>query len=151
VSYTAESGRRQILGDAAEAADELSQALSALGEAYELLDEHSADVMEAELFQPLQAAYGQLKRTHAEFAARHGLPGREFRPATLSLPADARATIDRAAEAVQRADEQLAELQDSMLPVEVGDQELRAGLSRVRSLMAPVPSRAHQLIRTIGR
>ncbi|HUB76963.1 MAG TPA: hypothetical protein VL977_07890 [Solirubrobacteraceae bacterium] len=151
MSYTAESGRRQILDDVAAGIDDLGEALSALSDAYELLDEQTADAMEGQLFAPLQAAYGQLKRTHVEFAARHGLPGREFPPAALAHPVGPRATIDRATGAVARVDERLATLQDSMLPVEVGDQELRAGLARVRSLLDPFEGRASQLIRTLGR
>jgi hypothetical protein len=151
MSYTTESGRLQILGDVAAGADQMAVALSALGDAYEALDEQTADAMEAQLFRPLQAAYGQLKRTHSEFAARHGLPGREFRPATQAHPTDPRTTIDRAADAVQHADETLAGLQDSMLPVDVGDRELREGLSRARTLIGPFQNRADDLIRILGR
>jgi hypothetical protein len=61
------------------------------------------------------------------------------------------ALIERAADAAYDADQSIAELQDSMLPVEVGDPELRAGLSQVRETLAPVPSRARGLIRTVGR
>ena len=45
----------------------------------------------------------------------------------------------------------LAELQDSLLPVEVGDRELRTGLADVRSTLSGVPDRAHELIRVLGR
>ena len=151
MTYTAQSGREQILGDVVTAASELAEALAALGDAYERLDEHMADRVEEQLFRPLQAAYGQIKRTHAEFAARYDLPGSEFANANPHLPEDPRLTIERAAESIRTADEMLAELQDSMLPVEVGDQELRAGLSRVRSLIDLLPSRGEELIRTLGR
>jgi hypothetical protein len=151
MSYTAESGRRQILEDIAAGVDDLGRALSALGDAYELLDDLTAEALERELFAPLQAAYGQLKRTHSEFAARHGLPARDFPAAAPSLPAPARVTIDRATDLALGVDGRLAVLQDSMLPVEVGDQELRAGLARTRSLLAPLPARAGQLTRTLGR
>ena len=53
--------------------------------------------------------------------------------------------------AVTRADARLAQLQDSMRPVEVGDAELRAGLSEVRRLVADVPRRASELVRGLGR
>ena len=43
-----------------------------------------------------------------------------------------RGFLDMAVESVAGADDTLAELQDSMLPVEVGDAELRAGLADVR-------------------
>ena len=45
----------------------------------------------------------------------------------------------------------LAELQDSMMPVEVGDRELRAGLSETRESIAELPARARRLMRTQGR
>ena len=38
-----------------------------------------------------------------------------------------------------------------MLPVEVGDPELRAGLEEVRELLSALPGRARQLVRTLGR
>ena len=51
----------------------------------------------------------------------------------------------------ERADQILAELQDSMMPVEVGDRELREGLSAVRETIAELPARARQLMRAQGR
>ncbi len=57
----------------------------------------------------------------------------------------------RAIEALADADAGLASLQDSLLPVEVGDAELRAGLSEVRRGIADVPGRAARLVRVIGR
>jgi hypothetical protein len=62
-----------------------------------------------------------------------------------------RQLIERAGDAAYDADQSIAELQDSMLPVEVGDPELRAGLSQVRETLSPVPARARGLIRTLGR
>ncbi len=38
-----------------------------------------------------------------------------------------------------------------MLPVEVGDQELRADLEQVRALIGGFAARAHELERTLGR
>lgn len=49
------------------------------------------------------------------------------------------------------ADTELSELQDSMMPVEVGDAELRAGLAEVRELLADLPARAREFTRTLGR
>ena len=49
------------------------------------------------------------------------------------------------------ADRILAELQDSMLPVEVGDPLLRAGLEEVRSLLGAVAASARELVRVFGR
>ncbi len=45
----------------------------------------------------------------------------------------------------------LASLQDSLLPVDVGDEEVRAGLSAVRRGIADVPARARSIARTLGR
>ena len=61
------------------------------------------------------------------------------------------ALLDRAVDAAHEADQAIAELQDSMLPVEVGDPELRAGLSQIRETLAAVPLRARELVRTVGR
>ena len=52
---------------------------------------------------------------------------------------------------MEQAEQWIADLQDSMLPVEVGDEQLRAGLSETRSLLAPLPARASELVRTLGR
>jgi len=52
---------------------------------------------------------------------------------------------------VTEADLILTELQDSMLPVEVGDAELRAGLAEVREILADLGERARDLVRVIGR
>ena len=52
---------------------------------------------------------------------------------------------------VADADLRLSDLQDSMRPVEVGDAELRAGISEVRQLIGDVPASARELSRIIGR
>ena len=62
-----------------------------------------------------------------------------------------RGLLDSAVEAVAKADSALATLQDSMLPVEVGDAELRAGLEEVRRLLGDLRGRARELVRTLGR
>ena len=127
-------------------------ALALLSEAYERLDEQSADRLEQDLFQPVQTAYGRARRTHSEFAARCGLPSQTLTPAPLPAPSQSvRDLLVGAVEAAAKADTALATLQDSMLPVEVGDPELRAGLSEVRRLLGDVPARAQALQRTVGR
>ncbi|MBO0767617.1 MAG: hypothetical protein J2O48_02940 [Solirubrobacterales bacterium] len=151
MSYTADSGRRQIIDDAVVAANALGDALAALGEAYELLEEHEADRMEDTVFKPTQAAYGQLKRTLTEFAERYGLTGPNFRNSAVPAPTDPQTTLDRVSDQVQGAEDALAELQDTLLPVEVGDPELRAGLARTRTLVGPVPAAAGELMRNLGR
>lgn len=152
MAYSADDARERLLDDVADATDQLALAMAALGEAYEELDEHTADLLEEQLFRPVQAAYGRLRRVHSTFAARHGLAGRSFQASSGGLhSADPRVYVDRAVEAIERADQGLAELQDSMLPVEVGDRELREGLSEVRETIAELPARAHRLMRAQGR
>jgi hypothetical protein len=152
MAYNAGDARRSLLDDVGEATDQLALALASLGEAYEELDERTADQLEEELFRPVQAAYGRLRRTHAEFAERYGLPGRTFEASSGGLhSADPRVYVDRAVEAIEGADRGLAELQDSMMPVEVGDRELREGLAEVRATIAELPNRARRLMASRGR
>ncbi len=150
--YTTAEGRRQLLDTLASAADQIGLAGAYLGEAYEQLDEYAAERLEQQLFRPVQLAYGRARRVHAEFSERHGLPVREFQAPSPHVRAhDARGLIDSAVEAAARADGELGELQDSMLPVEVGDPELRAGLEGVRVLLSETREQAHRLARTLGR
>jgi hypothetical protein len=152
VSYTAADGRQQLLDTLGSATDSLAAAIASLSEAYEHLDERSADELESALFAPVQAAYGRARRTHAEFSRRHGLGARSFAPAAQAAPSrGVKELIETATEAVGAADATLATLQDSMLPVEVGDEELRAGLAQVRTQLGAVPSAARELVRRFGR
>lgn len=154
MTYTSDEGRRELLGATAEAAETIGVALAGLGAAYELVDDDTADRLESELFGPVQAAYGRAKRSHAEFAARVGLDAHAFGVAELApgaLPLDASGHVEQALEAIEHADDILSELQDSMLPVEVGDPELRAAIADVRTRLGGVPGRAHELLRTLGR
>jgi hypothetical protein len=152
VAYDSRQARQEMLDDLAVATDALGRALAALGEAYEQLDEQTADRLEEELFRTVQLAYGRLKRLHAEFARRHGAPAREFESAAAGLASQgARAFIDRAMAAAGASGQLIAELQDSMLPIEVGDPTLRAELAEVRNLLDGLPGRARELVRTLGR
>jgi hypothetical protein len=152
MAYVSAEARQELLDTIADAIDELGAALAALGEAYEQLDERAADTLEEQLFRPVQLAYGKAQRTHAGFAQRFGLTTRTFQPATRGVPSTGvKGFVADAVEAVARADGDLAELQDSMMPVEVGDAELRAGLAEVRERLAAVRSRADELLRTFGR
>jgi hypothetical protein len=152
MAYTTADARQQLLDTIAEAADKLGVALAALSEAYERLDERNADAVEEALFRPTQMAYGRARRAHAAFAERHGLPGRTFESAIAGAPAKrAKGFLDSAVSAIADADRLLATLQDSMLPVEVGDVEVRADLEQVRSLLAGLGGRARELERTLGR
>jgi hypothetical protein len=144
--------RTQILDDLAAANDQLALAVACLGEAFELFDVMSAERMEDELYRPIQKAYGRGKRTHAQFAERMGLPGDLFEtPSAGRTSQGARSFLERAAEATADADRRLAALQDSMLPIEAGDAELRAGLSEARELLAPVPGAVERFLSTLGR
>jgi hypothetical protein len=91
------------------------------------------------------------KRTHSSFASRYGLPGREFDAGVDIRPTTAGDLVERAVDELVNADDTIAALQDSLLPVEVGDPEVRAGLSQVRETIAPLPGRSHHLTRTLGR
>jgi hypothetical protein len=152
VSYIAGEARQELLDTLGEAIDDIAAALAALGGAYEQLGTVPADRLEEELFRPVQAAYGRAQRTHAGFAQRQGLPSRTFTPAPPGLPSTGiRGFLDSSVDSVAEADAVLAELQDSMMPVEVGDPELRAGLAEVRELLGDVRARAREFVRTLGR
>ena len=59
--------------------------------------------------------------------------------------------VQKMAAALADADRRVAELQDSMLPIEFGDAELRSGLNETRELLQPVPRAAAMFLRTLGR
>jgi len=153
MAYATQEARQHLLDTVAEAIAELQIAVAALGAAYEQLDEQSADRMEDALFRPVQTALGRAKRTHSGFAERHGLTATLQAEQTTGVPpsAGARGNLDRAAETVAEAALTIAELQDSMMPVEVGDAELRAGLADVRGAIGPIDDATHEFMRTLGR
>jgi hypothetical protein len=149
---TAAEARQQLLDELAAATNEIGFALASLGAAYEQLDEARADELEEALFRPVQLAYGRARRTHSEFAARHGMPAREFQERSPGLPSiGAKGFIDNAVVAVGKADTALAELQDSLLPVDVGDPVLRSALAGLRELVGGVGRNAREIVRVIGR
>ena len=82
---TAEEARQQLLDELADATDQIGTALTALGAAYEQLDVNRADELEEGLFRPVQLAFGRARRTHSEFAGRHGLAQRKFEPPSPGL------------------------------------------------------------------
>jgi hypothetical protein len=152
MSFTNEEGRRRLLDDVSEATTDLARSLACLTEAYEALDDDTADRLEEQMFRPVQAAYGRARRAHTEFASRYRLSDGAVTEASPGVAVhDPRAYIERAVEAVEAADQRIADLQDSMRPVDVGDTEVRAGLSETRALLAEVPARGRQLLRTLGR
>ena len=148
---TAEA-RGRILADLAAAIAQLGFGTACLGEAYEQLDDATADRLEQTLFRPLQKAYGRAKRTQASFANRFGLEATALASASPGLASQGvKVFVTRAATAAAEADRRLAELQDSMLPIEAGDTELRAGLAEIRELLAGVPPAANAFLRSFGR
>jgi len=152
MAITADEARRQILDDLGGAIDKAALAVASLGEAFEQLPEGAGDRLETELFRPVQRAYALGKRTHAGFAARNGLESGAFELPSPGLASQgAAAFVQHAASAAADGDRRIAELQDSMLPVESGDGELRSGLADVRELLAGVPQSAREFLRTLGR
>jgi hypothetical protein len=152
MAYLTAEAQQQLLDALATATDDIGLALGALGDAYEQLDEVSAGQLEDVLFGPVQAAYGRAKRTHSEFADRHGLPRRTFASPSPGAPSrGVKGFLDLAVDAVGRADSALGSLQDSMLPVEVGDAELRAGMAEVRRQLGEVTGQARAFVRRLGR
>jgi hypothetical protein len=152
MARTTLEAREQILDDLAAAIDQLALAVACLGEAFELVAVDTADDLEAELFRPVQKAFGRAKRTHAQFAERCELPKHQFEPPSAGRTSQGpKAFVQRAVAASADAEGGIAELQDSMLPIEAGDAELRAGLGEVRELLAGVPTSARRFLSTLGR
>ena len=94
-----------------------------------------------------------MKRTHAEFARRHSVEtARDFEQQTAGVASQgAKAFIERAIQATDEANQLIAELQDTLLPIEVGDAAVRSELAAVRNLLEQLPRRARELLRTLGR
>ncbi len=152
MAYSTREAQQELLDDVALALEDLADALGDLAEAYELLDDTTADRLEAELFKPLQLASGRLQRTASGFAERVGARLRTLAVPTPGHPSQGvRAFVEHAGLRATGADGRLAALQDSLRPVEVGDAELRAGLSEVRRLLGDLPGRTRLFVRTLGR
>jgi hypothetical protein len=152
VAITEIEARQQIIGDLAVAIDQVALAVACLSEAFEQLSDDKADQLEAELFRPVQKAYGLARRTKDGFGRRYDLGGPEPEALSPGLASQGvKAFVDQAVEAAGTADMTIAELQDSMLPIESGDPELRQGLAQVRELLAGLPAGAREFLRTLGR
>ena len=152
MAYTTLEARQELLDTVSEAANELGFASAYLAEAYDQLDEQSGDRLEEDCFRPVQTAYGRAKRTHTAFAGRHGLESAAFDQQPVGLASQGAAVfVQRAVEAAEAADRTLAGLQDSMLPVEAGDEELRAGLKAIREPLGGVRGKARDFLRGLGR
>lgn len=152
MTYTTSEGRQELLDGMADAIEEIGFALASLGAAYEQLDTATADTLEEQLFGPVQRAYGRAQRTYTGFAARSGLAAATFEAPSAGLPSTgARGFIDNAVAAVGAASGKLATVQDSPTLLEVGDAELRHGLTEARELLGDVAGRARELTRRLGR
>ena len=128
---------RQALGGDQRA----SLATACLGEAFELLDDAGAERLEDQLFRPVQRAYAHAKRAQASFADRVGLVAPASGSPSAGPPSQGpKLLVERAAGAAAEADLVVADLQDSMLPIEAGDAELRAALAEVRELLGDGPA-----------
>jgi hypothetical protein len=122
MAYTTVEGRQQLLGALAEAIDEIGLALASLSAAYQRLSIATADTLEEELFGPAQRAYGRAKRTHVQFAERHGLAARVFEPQPAGIPRQAsRASSTMRLPRSARPVAPWRTLQDSPMLLEVGD------------------------------
>ena len=152
MAVTTLAARTQILDDLGGATLQIGFAVSCLGAAYELLDEATADRLEDELFRPVQRAYGRAKRTSTGFAERYGLRAPVIEPPSPGLPSQGvKSFVDRAVLAGAEARRRIAELQDSMLPIEAGDPELRASLAEIRELVDQLATPARAFLSTLGR
>ena len=122
MSYTTADGRRQVLDALAAAADQLGNAVAYLGG-----PTNSSTTMPPSAWRSSCSARcssrtaGRGACTASSRSATTS-PARSFEAQQPHMRAnDARGLIDSAVEAVARADGGLGGLQDSMLPIEVGD------------------------------
>ena len=152
MAYTNAEARSRILEDLANVIDDISLASACLGEAYEHLNGGSADRLETDLFRPISTAMARARRTQTGFADRMGLTAPALEEQSAGAPSrDVKLYIDRAVSACSEAGRTLAELQDSMMPIEAGDADLRAGLAEIREMIDGLPGRAREFTRTMGR
>jgi hypothetical protein len=152
VSRTLAEDQERIVADLNVATEQLGLAASALGLAFDQLDEVTGDRLDGELFRPTQKAFGRTKRTMTQFAERMGLEPPNPSPGSPGLPSQGvKALVERAAASSAQAGHTLSELQDSMLPIEAGDAELRSAIAEVRELIDSIPSRTRAFLRGLGR
>lgn len=149
---TQSEARDEITTEVNAVVGRLSLAIACLTEAYEQLPDDAADELEAVLFRPMQKAYGQARATLNGFASRFGLTVPALEPPTPGLKSQgAQEFIEKAAALASATAGQVAELQDSMLPIDAGDPELRRGLAAVREILDGVPAAARGFLSTLGR
>jgi hypothetical protein len=153
MTYDASEARSALADELLDAAAEVATAIAYASAAYELLDETSGDRLEERVFGPLQKALGGLRRAVGGFAARYGDdaadPGSP--PPDPHPSQGVAALLEGCATAARTADDLLGTLQDSFVLVELGDAELRAGVSEARRRLAEVPPALRAFGRTLGR
>lgn len=149
---TRQEASEQIVFELGNAVERATLASACLSSAYELLGTAPADRLEDELFRPVQKALGRAKRARARFAESSGVPAAELEQESAGLPSQGvKALVEKAIVAAAEADHAIAELQDSMMPIEFGDAELRADLAAIRELLDGLPSLSREFLRTLGR
>ena len=150
MAITTAEARTQIVDDLGAATDQITLAVACLA-AHELLDDLTADRLEADLFRPVQRApagpSAQTRRSPDVTAPRP----RRGAPSPGAPSQGVRSFREGAVVAATEASRLIAELQDSMLPIEFGDSELRSGLSETRELVDTLPRAARAFLRTLGR
>jgi hypothetical protein len=80
MAYTTSEARQELLDSVAQAANGLGFASACLAEAYERLDEHSGNRLEAGCLRPVQLAYGRAKRTPHRVRAPPRVPAAGVEP-----------------------------------------------------------------------
>ncbi len=75
MSQTDVQARQQLLDALGGATDDLAEALTSLGAAYEQLDDQQADRLEQQLFRPVQRAYGSASTRHCRLRLSRTLRG----------------------------------------------------------------------------
>jgi len=144
--------REQLLGAVGQAADQLAEALALLTEAFEQLDDQQAERLEEALFRPVQRAYGRAKRAYGAYAERHEMPAPALAAAPAPVPSiGVKGLVQSAVETVGQVEGELIMLQDSLMLIELGDTDLRAGLAEVRQALASVSEDSRAFLRTFGR
>jgi len=152
MAITQAEARQRIIDDLGAAEGRIGHALSVIGLAYEELTTAPADRLEEMIYRPVQKAYGRCKRTRSQFAERVGIDAVRIDPASPGLRSQgARALVELGVAEAGDGDRLIAELQDTMLPVESGDPELRAGLAEARAHLTGLATASREFLRTLGR
>ena len=153
MTYDTGEARRALVEELLGAAGDIATAIAYAIAAYDQLDDTSGGRLEEQVFAPLQKALGTLRRAAGGFAARHGDPATSpgSPPAEPHPSQGVAALLESCAAAVRAADEHLGSLQDSLVLIDLGDADLRAGVSDTRRRLGEVPAALRAFVRTLGR